>query len=84
MIRNSGRLSTINRSKYALIHGQHQTPTRWEEVSEEGTAPGGGVAFVRPINAIHKLKLQDDEPVGMTIECCVLEGRGGEQHGRWG
>jgi hypothetical protein len=44
-------------------------------VSEEGTAPCGSVAFVYPIEAIHELKLQDDEPVGLTLECCAVKGR---------
>ena len=44
-------------------------------VSEEETAPGCIVAFVCPIKARRKLKLQDDEPVGLNTECCTLEGR---------
>jgi chaperonin GroEL len=44
--------------------------------SEEGTVPGSGVAFVRAIKALHRLKLQDDEAVGLTIVCRALEGRG--------
>ena len=44
--------------------------------SEEGTAPCGSVAFVYPIEVTHELKLQDDKPVGLTLESCAVKGRG--------
>ncbi|HEY2932425.1 MAG TPA: chaperonin GroEL [Acidobacteriota bacterium] len=41
--------------------------------SEEGIVPGGGVAFIRAIKALDKLKLEDDEAVGLTIVRRALE-----------
>ncbi|HEV8130301.1 MAG TPA: chaperonin GroEL [Acidobacteriota bacterium] len=41
--------------------------------SEEGIVPGGGVAFIRAIRALDKLKLEDDEAVGLTIVRRALE-----------
>jgi chaperonin GroEL len=40
---------------------------------EEGIVPGGGVALVRCIAALEKLKLQDDEAVGVNIVKRALE-----------
>jgi chaperonin GroEL len=40
---------------------------------EEGIVPGGGVAFLRCIPALEKLKLQDDEAIGVTIVKRALE-----------
>src|SRR6202047_2791047 len=40
---------------------------------EEGIVPGGGVALLRCISAIDKLKLQDDEGVGVGIVRRALE-----------
>src|SRR5450432_4225424 len=40
---------------------------------EEGIVPGGGVALLRCISAIDKLKLQDDEAVGVGIVKRALE-----------
>ena len=34
---------------------------------EEGIVPGGGVAFIRCLPALEKLKLEDDEAVGCGI-----------------
>ncbi|MGE5197843.1 MAG: chaperonin GroEL [Deltaproteobacteria bacterium] len=35
--------------------------------SQEGIVPGGGVALIRAIPALDKLKLQDDEKIGVDI-----------------
>jgi chaperonin GroEL len=40
---------------------------------EEGIVPGGGVALLRCIPALEKLKLQDDEAVGVNIVKRALE-----------
>jgi chaperonin GroEL len=40
---------------------------------EEGIVPGGGVALVRCIPALEKLKLQDDEAIGVNIVKRALE-----------
>jgi len=40
---------------------------------EEGIVPGGGVAFLRAIDALSKLKLQGDEKTGADIICKALE-----------
>jgi chaperonin GroEL len=40
---------------------------------EEGIVPGGGVAFIRAIPALDKLKLDDDEQVGVNIVKRALE-----------
>ena len=40
---------------------------------EEGIVPGGGVALVRCIPALDKLKLQDDEGIGVNIVKRALE-----------
>src|SRR6202046_656859 len=40
---------------------------------EEGIVPGGGTALLRCINAVDKLKLQDDEAVGVGIVRRALE-----------
>jgi chaperonin GroEL len=40
---------------------------------EEGIVPGGGVALVRCINALDKLKLRDDEAIGVNIVKRALE-----------
>jgi chaperonin GroEL len=40
---------------------------------EEGIVPGGGVALVRCIPALEKLKLQDDEATGVNIVKRALE-----------
>src|SRR6202451_2693166 len=40
---------------------------------EEGIVPGGGVALVRCINALEKLKLHDDEAIGVNIVKRALE-----------
>src|SRR3981081_2138824 len=40
---------------------------------EEGIVPGGGTALLRCISAIDKLKLQDDEAVGVGIVKRALE-----------
>src|SRR6266700_969381 len=40
---------------------------------EEGIVPGGGVAFLRAIPALDKLKLEDDEQIGVTIVKRALE-----------
>lgn len=40
---------------------------------EEGIVPGGGVAFIRSINAIEKLKLEHDQQIGVTIVKRALE-----------
>jgi chaperonin GroEL len=40
---------------------------------EEGIVPGGGVALVRCINALDKLKLHDDEAIGVNIVKRALE-----------
>ena len=42
--------------------------------AEEGIVPGGGVAFLRAINALEKLKLEDeDEQIGLNILKRALE-----------
>jgi chaperonin GroEL len=40
---------------------------------EEGIVPGGGVAFIRTIPAVEKLKLEGDEAVGANIVRRALE-----------
>jgi chaperonin GroEL len=40
---------------------------------EEGIVPGGGVAFLRAIPALEKLKLEGDESVGVSIVKKALE-----------
>jgi len=40
---------------------------------EEGIVPGGGVAFLRAIPALEKLKLDDDEQIGVNIVKRSLE-----------
>jgi len=40
---------------------------------EEGIVPGGGVAFLRAIPALNKLKLDDDEQIGVNIVKRALE-----------
>ena len=40
---------------------------------EEGIVPGGGVALVRCIAALEKLKLHDDEAIGINIVKRALE-----------
>jgi chaperonin GroEL len=40
---------------------------------EEGIVPGGGVALIRAIPALDKLKLEDDEQVGVNIVRRALE-----------
>jgi chaperonin GroEL len=40
---------------------------------EEGIVPGGGVALLRCIPALQKLKLQDDEAIGVNIVKRALE-----------
>ncbi|MBI3696541.1 MAG: chaperonin GroEL, partial [Acidobacteria bacterium] len=40
---------------------------------EEGIVPGGGVALVRAIPAVKRLKLEDDEQIGANIVLRALE-----------
>jgi chaperonin GroEL len=40
---------------------------------EEGIVPGGGVALLRAIPAVEKLKLEGDEQIGAAIVCRSLE-----------
>jgi chaperonin GroEL len=40
---------------------------------EEGVVPGGGVAFIRALKAVDKLKLDDDEMFGVAIVKRALE-----------
>src|SRR5438034_8755594 len=40
---------------------------------EEGIVPGGGIAFLRAIPALDKLKLEDDEQIGVNIVKRALE-----------
>jgi chaperonin GroEL len=40
---------------------------------EEGIVPGGGVAFIRAIPALEKLKLEHDEQIGINIVRRALE-----------
>ena len=40
---------------------------------EEGIVPGGGVALVRAIPALERLKLEDDEKIGVSIVKRALE-----------
>ena len=40
---------------------------------EEGIVPGGGVAFLRAIPALEKLKLEGDDQIGVTIVMRALE-----------
>src|SRR3989449_8290044 len=40
---------------------------------DEGTVPGGGVALLRAIPALNKLKLEDDEQIGVNIVKRALE-----------
>ncbi len=40
---------------------------------EEGIVPGGGVAFLRAIPALEKLRLEDDEQIGVNIVKRALE-----------
>src|SRR5207245_9066890 len=40
---------------------------------EEGIVPGGGVAFVRAVPALDKVKLEHDEQIGVNIVKRALE-----------
>jgi len=40
---------------------------------EEGIVPGGGIAYLRAIPALDKLKLEDDEQIGVNIVKRALE-----------
>jgi len=40
---------------------------------EEGIVPGGGVTFIRAISALEKLKLDEDEQIGVNIVRRALE-----------
>jgi chaperonin GroEL len=40
---------------------------------EEGIVPGGGVTYIRAISALEKLKLDDDEQIGVNIVRRALE-----------
>jgi len=40
---------------------------------EEGIVPGGGIAFIRAIPVLDKLKLEDDEQIGVNIVKRALE-----------
>jgi len=40
---------------------------------EEGIVPGGGVAFIRALPALEKLKLEHDEQIGVNIVKRALE-----------
>jgi chaperonin GroEL len=40
---------------------------------EEGIVPGGGVAFIRVLPALEKLKLEGDEQIGVNIVRRALE-----------
>jgi chaperonin GroEL len=40
---------------------------------EEGIVPGGGVALIRCLSALEKLKLHDDEAIGVNIVKRALE-----------
>ncbi len=40
---------------------------------EEGIVAGGGVAYIRAISAVSKLKLEGDEQIGADIICKALE-----------
>ncbi len=40
---------------------------------EEGIVPGGGVSFIRAISVLEKLKLDDDEQIGVNIVRRALE-----------
>src|SRR5262245_63687493 len=40
---------------------------------EEGIVPGGGVAFIRALPALEKLKLEGDEQIGVNIVKRSLE-----------
>jgi chaperonin GroEL len=40
---------------------------------EEGIVPGGGVALLRTLPALEKLKLDDDQQFGVNIVCRALE-----------
>jgi chaperonin GroEL len=40
---------------------------------EEGIVPGGGVAFIRALPALEKLKLEGDEQIGVNIVKRALE-----------
>jgi chaperonin GroEL len=40
---------------------------------EEGIVPGGGVAFIRALSVLDKLKLEDDEQIGVNIVRRALE-----------
>ena len=40
---------------------------------EEGIVPGGGVTFIRAISVLEKLKLDDDEQIGVNIVRRALE-----------
>ncbi len=40
---------------------------------EKGIVPGGGIAFIRAIEAVEKLKLKDDEQIGANIVKKALE-----------
>src|SRR3989441_2148463 len=40
---------------------------------EEGIVPGGGVTYIRAISALEKLKLEDDEQIGVNIVRRALE-----------
>ena len=40
---------------------------------EEGIVPGGGVAFIRTLDKVSKMKLSDEQMVGVNIVLRALE-----------
>ena len=41
--------------------------------SQEGIVPGGGIAFMRSIAALEKMKLEGDETIGVNIVKRAIE-----------
>src|SRR5712671_2329507 len=65
-----GAATEIEKEKKARVEdAMHAT----RAAVEEGIVPGGGVAFLRAIPALNKLKLEDDEQIGVNIVKRALE-----------
>jgi chaperonin GroEL len=70
VIKVGAATETELKEKKALIEdAMHAT----RAALEEGIVAGGGVALLRCISALEKLKLQDDEAIGVTIVKRALE-----------
>ena len=59
----------MKEKKARVEHATHAT----RAAVEEGIVPGGGVAFIRALPALEKLKLEHDEQIGVNIVKRALE-----------